>query len=208
MKNYLLTFWLVTSLILSGCKGCSKSGQKELLGKKERSSLNSVDDGKQNISSGKEVLATTGKVISILDGDTYDILLDGKRMIRIRMEGIDAPEKGMPFYRVAKKFLGDLCFEKNVRLEIHGKDNHERTLSFSYLEDGRELSHEMIKAGLAWHFKKYSSDTSLSNLEIEAHNLRIGLWKDNNPMPPWVNRRLHREGVSTKDSFNIKEDQY
>ncbi len=149
--------------------------------------------------------STTGKVISIIDGDTYDILLDGNKAIRVRMEGIDAPEKGMPFYKVAKKYLGKLCFEKDIRLEITGTDNRERTLAFSYLQDGSELSHEMIKAGLAWHFKKYSSDASLSNLEIEAKNSKLGLWADNNPMPPWKNRKLHREGISTKDSFKIKE---
>ncbi len=148
---------------------------------------------------------TNGKVIAIIDGDTYDMLLDGNKTIRIRMEGVDAPEKGMPFYKVAKNYLGFLCFKKNVRLEIRSIDNHSRTVSYSYLEDGKELSHEMIKAGLAWHFKKYSSDSVLSNLEIEARILKLGLWSVNNPMPPWVNRKLHREGISTKDSFNIKE---
>ncbi len=148
-----------------------------------------------------------GKVISILDGDTYDILVEGNKTIRVRMEGIDAPEKGMPFYRVSKSYLGEMCFNKNVRLEVTGKDLHGRTLAFSYLDDGRELSHEMIKAGLAWHFKKYSTDKVLSNLEIEARNSKRGLWVNKNPMPPWENRRLHREGISTKDFFNIKESQ-
>ncbi|MEO7982811.1 MAG: thermonuclease family protein [Bacteroidota bacterium] len=149
----------------------------------------------------------SGKVISILDGDTYDILLEGNETIRIRMEGIDAPEKGMPYYNVSKKYLGQMCFEKIVRLEVTGKDNHGRTLAFSYLGDGTELSHEMIKAGLAWHFKKYSTDSVLSNLEILARDSKLGIWADKNPMPPWENRRLHREGISTKDSFNIDESQ-
>ena len=92
--------------------------------------------------------STTGKVIAILDGDTYDILLNGNTPTRIRMEGIDAPEKGMPYYKVAKNYLGQLCFGKEVRLQITGKDHHDRTLAFSYLADGTELSHEMIKAGL------------------------------------------------------------
>jgi micrococcal nuclease len=147
----------------------------------------------------------SGKVVSVIDGDTYDILIEGHNTIRVRMEGIDAPEKGMPYYRAAKAYLGKLCFKKNVRLETTGRDNHERLLAFSYLEDGTELSHQMIKSGLAWHFKKYSSDTTLSNLEAEARSAKIGLWSDDRPMPPWENRRLHREGISTKDSFKIKE---
>lgn len=147
--------------------------------------------------------ANTGKVIAIIDGDTYDILLDGNKTERIRMESIDAPEKGMPFYGVSKNYLGSLCFKKDVRLQITGKDNHGRTLAFSYLDDSTELSHEMIKAGLAWHFKKYSSDTVLANLEISARESKLGLWADSKPMPPWANRALHRGGISTKDSFNI-----
>lgn len=147
----------------------------------------------------------TGKVVGVIDGDTYDILIEGNKAIRVRMEGIDAPEKGMPFYKVAKNYLSVLCFGKQVTLNISGKDNHNRTLAFSYLEDGKELSHEMLKAGLAWHFKKYNSDTALERLEIEAKNSKIGLWQNENPMPPWENRELHRNGVSTKDSFKIKE---
>ena len=150
----------------------------------------------------------TGKVVSIVDGDTYDILIEENKVVRVRMEGIDAPEKGMPFYRVAKNYLGKLCFEKNVRLDGEEKDSRDRTLAYTYLEDGTELSHEMVKAGLAWHFKKYSTDSTLAALEIEAQNSRRGLWIDSQPMPPWENRELHRKGISTKDSFNIKEYQH
>lgn len=145
-----------------------------------------------------------GKVIGIIDGDTYDLLVAGNKTIRVRMEGIDAPERGMPYYKVAKNFLGSLCFEKNVILQVTGIDNHGRYLGFTFLDDGRELSHEMIRAGLAWHFKKYSSDKILANLESEARIAKRGLWKDKNPMSPWRNRSLHRQGVSTKDSFNVR----
>ena len=149
--------------------------------------------------------SNTGKVISIIDGDTYDILVNGNKTIRIRMEGIDAPEKGMPFYRVAKDYLGQMCFKKDVRLEIKDKDQHGRTIAYSYLDDGRELSHEMVKAGLAWHFKKYSSEISLSNLEMEARNAKLKIWSDEHPMPPWENRRLHRNGISTKNMFSASK---
>jgi endonuclease YncB( thermonuclease family) len=148
-----------------------------------------------------------GKVVGIVDGDTYDVLLNGNETIRIRMEGIDAPEKGMPFYKKAKNYLSELCFGKEVRLEIHETDDYGRKIAFTYLEDGTELSHEMIKAGLAWHFKKYNNDSDLSELETKARALKIGLWADKSPMPPWEDRALHRNGVSTKDSFDIKVGQ-
>lgn len=161
----------------------------------------------ENITSKNKENSVSGKVISITDGDTYDILMEEKRTMRVRMEGIDAPEKGMPFYKVAKRHLSDLCFGKTVTLEITGTDNHGRSLAYTYLEDGRELSHEMVKAGLAWHYKKYNSDTTLAILETEARRLRQGLWVDPKPMAPWVNRSLHRQGISTKDSFDIHENE-
>lgn len=154
-------------------------------------------------SNNTDFINETGRVVGIIDGDTYDILIDGNNSVRIRMEGIDAPEKGMPYYKKAKRYLSDLCFDKTVRLEIRNTDKHGRKVAFSYLEDGTELSHEMIKAGLAWHFKKYNSDDDLAKLEIEAQNAKIGIWSIENPMSPWENRALHRNGISTKDSFNI-----
>jgi len=147
----------------------------------------------------------SGRVVSVIDGDTYDILLSGNKTVRVRMEGIDAPERGMPFYRVSKNYLKSLCANKAVTVRITNKDQYDRYVGFTYLEDGTELSHAMIEAGLAWHFKKYNSDSDLATLETEAQTLKKGLWQDNNPMSPWENRRLHRLGISTKDSFDIKE---
>lgn len=165
--------------------------------------FSSCNSNNQNV---YETDSNTGKVVGIIDGDTYDILLNGSKTVRIRMEGIDAPEKGMPFYKKAKNYLSELCFGKIIRLEIHKTDSHDRKVAFSYLDDGTELSHEMIKAGFAWHFKTYNSDSDLSELEVRARELKIGLWVDESPMPPWENRALHRNGISTKDSFAIKRD--
>jgi endonuclease YncB( thermonuclease family) len=143
----------------------------------------------------------TGKVIGIIDGDTYDILIPGNITLRIRMEGIDAPEKGMPFYKVSKQYLAGLCFSKTVTIHVTGIDIHNRVLAYTYGPDGTELSHEMIKAGLAWHYAKYNSDHVMADLETEARIHRTGLWFDANPMAPWTNRSLHRKGVSTKGTF-------
>ena len=149
---------------------------------------------------------TSGKVIAIIDGDTYDLLLESKSTIRIRMDGIDAPEKGMPFYRVAKNYLGELCFNKNITILKTDDDIHGRIVAKSYLEDGRELGQEMIKAGLAWHFKKYSSDKVLADLENQARKNKVGLWIEPNPLAPWEIRKLHRQGISTKDKFVNSEN--
>lgn len=145
----------------------------------------------------------SGLVVKIYDGDTYEILMPDKTVKKIRMEGIDAPEKGMPFYSVSKKYLGTLCFQQEVNLTIKGTDRYNRTIARAYLKDGRELSEEMVRAGYAWHFIKYSQDVRLDSLEKIARAEKAGLWVDARPMAPWENRRLHRKGISTKDSFSV-----
>ena len=106
-----------------------------------------------------------GKVIGIIDGDTFDLLNDSNKTCRIRMEGIDAQERGMPFYQVSKNHLDSLCFGQRVAVQITQTESGNRKIGFSFLSSGSELSHEMIRAGLAWHFVKYNSDRDLAALE-------------------------------------------
>jgi len=143
----------------------------------------------------------SGKVIKVIDGDTYDLLTDDKKTIRVRMEGIDAPEKGMPYYKVSKNYLGSLCMNQRIEVVKTGEDKYERMLAFSYLSDGSELGHLMIAAGMAWHFKKYNDDEELANLEIQARSEKVGLWAENCPIPPWEVRRLQREGMSNDEIY-------
>lgn len=133
----------------------------------------------------------SGYVVKVIDGDTYDILLDGKQT-RIRMYGIDAPERGMDFYKVSKEYLGALCRENLIRIEKINTDRYGRTIAKSFLPNGHELGAEMIKAGLAWHFKKYSNDKDLAEFEIIAREKMIGLWSIENPTPPWDYRKRKR----------------
>lgn len=136
-----------------------------------------------------------GKVIKVIDGDTYDLLVDTTTM-RIRMDGIDAPERGMPFYKVAKEYLGDLCVGQNIKIITTKKDRYKRFIANSYLENGSSLSLLMVKAGMAWHFKKYSNDVELSDAELEAKSKRIGLWFDENPTPPWEWRANRKNKIN------------
>jgi micrococcal nuclease len=129
-----------------------------------------------------------GMVTHIVDGDTYDIMLSGQKT-RIRMDGIDAPERGMDYYKQAKNYLGELCKNNEIRVEITDTDRYGRSIAKSYLPDGRELGQEMVKAGMAWHYKKYSDDATLSQLEQEAKNSGIGLWSISNPEAPWEHRK-------------------
>ena len=137
------------------------------------------------------------KPIAISDGDTFTILQD-KRQVRIRIDAIDAPEKGMPYYKKSKQYLSSLCFGKYVTLKVIKTDRYGRLVARVILADGRDVSAEMIKAGMAWHYKHYSKDKTLATLEINARKNKLGLWNDTHPYAPWEIRKLHRKGISTK----------
>jgi endonuclease YncB( thermonuclease family) len=130
-----------------------------------------------------------GKVIKIIDGDTYDILLNNHTTKRIRMDGIDAPERGMPFYKSSKNYLSNLCFGTGVLIEPTGKDRYGRTLAKTWLANGKEAGLLMIDAGYAWHFKKYSTSVQLANAEITARKNRLGLWTEKSAVAPWTWRK-------------------
>ena len=148
----------------------------------------------------------SGKVIKIVDGDTYDILLKDNISKRIRMDGIDAPERGMPFYKVSKDYLGDLCFGEIVQIKQTSTDRYGRTIAKTYLANGSEVGLLMITAGVAWHYKQYSTDAQLANAEIEARKNRIGLWVDEAPVAPWAWRKNKKQkipasNIKTVDAF-------
>lgn len=125
------------------------------------------------------------KVIGIKDGDTFVVLIDGKEQ-SVRLEHIDCPEKKQPFGSKAKQFASDLCFGKYVQLNEKKKyDRNKRLISEIILNNGINVNKELVKNGLAWHFKKYSKDNDYSELEINARNNQIGIWSESNPIAPW-----------------------
>ncbi len=129
----------------------------------------------------------TGKVIGITDGDTIDILYNNKPL-RIRLEHIDCPEirKQQPFGAAAKKFTSDNCFGQIVRvLHKNEVDRNKRLIGEVINARGLNINKELVKAGLAWHFIKYSSNQEYAVLEKNARAIKVGLWKDPHPTPPW-----------------------
>ncbi|TXK49139.1 thermonuclease family protein [Pontibacter qinzhouensis] len=128
------------------------------------------------------------KVIAVKDGDTMDLLRNGQ-VIKVRLYGIDSPEKNQDFGQRAKQFASDLAFGKYVQLIAHNTDRYGRTVGTIILPDGRNLNEEMVRSGFAWHYKAYSKDLSLANLETDARRFKRGLWQDPNPTPPWDFRK-------------------
>lgn len=131
------------------------------------------------------------KVISIKDGDTIELLKNGKPL-RVRLLGVDAPEKNQDFGTVARQFTSDLCFGKTVNLVVDGNDRYGRTVGTIILPDGRSLNNELVRNGYAWHYKAYSHDETLAQLEIEARQNRRGLWEKPNATAPWEFRKARR----------------
>jgi micrococcal nuclease len=127
-------------------------------------------------------------VIGIHDGDSITVLTSENQQIKVRLEGIDCPELKQDFGQRAKLAASDLCFNKQVRVVQTGKDRYKRTLAFVYVGDVC-VNKELLKQGMAWHFKKYNHDPELANLEKEARSAKRGLWSQPAPIPPWEFRK-------------------
>lgn len=139
------------------------------------------------------ILAETiaGRVISVLDGDTLEVLVN-REPKRVRLAGIDAPEKGQAFGQRARQAASGLAFGQTVRVVAQGQDRYGRTVAEVLLPDGSSLNKRLVGAGWAWQYKRYSSDRGLADLEAEARRARRGLWADPHPTPPWEFRQSQR----------------
>ena len=131
----------------------------------------------------------SGPVVSVLDGDTISVMHNG-RAEKVRLSGIDCPEKGQAYDKRAKQAASALVFGKEVTLQTHGKDNYGRTLGDVFLLDGTNVNHELVKQGFCWWDWKYApGDTVLEGLEAEARTQHRGVWATESPMAPWEWRK-------------------
>lgn len=133
------------------------------------------------------------KVIAISDGDTFKGITQDKIEIRFRLQGIDAPEKGQPFSNKSKEKLSELIYGKRVGIKVHTKhDKYGRPVVYVYTPEGLDAGSEMLKAGMAWHFKKYDNSDIYSRLEQIARNQKVGLWQYDNPISPWDYKQMKK----------------
>ena len=135
----------------------------------------------------------TARVVGITDGDTIKVLAPGNKLVKIRLHGIDCPEGGQAFGKKAKQFVSDQCFGKTIQYREVDIDRYGRTVATVYLESGKELNLEIIKAGFAWHYRRYSDRQDYADAEEEARRAGIGLWVDKDPTPPWEWRRENQK---------------
>jgi len=134
-----------------------------------------------------------GRAEKIVDGDTFDILVDSE-LLRVRLAGIDCPERRQAFGNRAKERLSDLVFGKDVTVKWEKKDRDDRVLG-KVLLNGSDVNLRLIQDGFAWFFRRYAHELpeqdrkEYDQAEQKARNAKIGLWADKNPTPPWLFRK-------------------
>jgi micrococcal nuclease len=143
----------------------------------------------------------TGRVVGVADGDTITVLDANRQQHKIRLSGIDAPEKSQPFGDRSKQSLSALVFDKQVAVEWNKRDRYGRTVG-KILVNGVDANLSQVKAGMAWWYRDYAKEQSAADrrlyeqTEQQAQAQRLGLWSDKNPTPPWDFRHA-RAGVDT-----------
>lgn len=132
----------------------------------------------------------SGRVVKVTDGDTFILLDSARHQFRIRLNGIDAPEKGQDFFQESRHSLGNMLQKKHVSVRYQKKDRYGRILGDVYVDGNSWINFKMVVTGMAWHFKKYSSDKILAEAERTARRQRMGIWKHQLPIAPWDFRQL------------------
>ena len=133
-----------------------------------------------------------GKVVAISDGDTFTLLSEG-RLIKIRLAGIDAPERRQVFGNKARKSLAALAFNQRARVVEMDRESNGYIVGRVYI--GRvDVNAEMVRKGNAWVYRKYVQDERLYHLEKKARTMKRGLWAGDRPVPPWEWRRRGNAG--------------
>ena len=132
----------------------------------------------------------SAKVIGIKDGDTVVVLDTLNNQTTLRLAEVDTPEKSQAFGTKAKQFTSDQIYLKTIKYVVTDTDRYGRSIAMIYYDtDNKYLSAEIIKAGMGWHYKRYSTSKKLALLEDNAKKNKIGLWIDNNPIAPWEWRK-------------------
>jgi endonuclease YncB( thermonuclease family) len=131
-----------------------------------------------------------GRVVAIADGDTLTILTTDQGQHRVRLAGIDTPEKRQPFGQVAKDHLSSLVDGQTVTVNYDKRDHYGRIVG-KVLTSGTDAGLRQVEAGLAWHYKRYEQEQSdwdraaYARAEVQARAERRGLWRDPEPVSPW-----------------------
>jgi len=140
-----------------------------------------------------------GTIVSVADGDTVTLLDASRTQHRIRLDGIDAPERTQPHGQRARQSLTSIAHGRAARADCPKVDRYGRAVC-RVIVDGVDVGLEQIKRGYAWHYVRYAHEqraadrASYSRAESEARSANAGLWSFSDPVPPWDYRRAPRGG--------------
>lgn len=140
-------------------------------------------------------VSLTAVVVGVSDGDTITVLDADRRQWKIRLAGIDAPEKRQPFGQQSKQMLSERVFGKQVLVETGKTDRYRRTIG-KVMVAGEDVNLEQVSAGLAWHYKKYEREQSVADrmryasAEEDARRSLRGIWQQPVPVAPWDYRLM------------------
>ncbi|MFY7953916.1 MAG: thermonuclease family protein [Armatimonadaceae bacterium] len=138
----------------------------------------------------------SGRVVGVSDGDTITVLASGNRQVKVRLDGIDAPESRQDYGQRAKQLASDLVFGKQVTVTTKERDRYGRTVG-SVTVGGVDVNLAMVSAGMAWWYRQYApGNAALERAESSARAARRGLWASSSPVPPWEFRRGGRGSSS------------
>ncbi len=130
------------------------------------------------------------EVKKIVDGDTVHVFFQDE-LLKVRLTEIDAPERDQPYGINSTDFLKDLLKEGKVDIDISGTDRYGRKLGRLYWRD-KDINRELVSAGYAWVYDDYVTDLSFYDDQNRARYLKKGLWRDSDPIKPWIWRRLEK----------------
>ena len=144
-----------------------------------------------------------GLVVAITDGDTFTLLDARKEQVKIRLVGIDAPERSQAFGRVSSANLASIIFRKEIVASVTKIDRYRRCVSKVLIGES-DVSLEQLRSGLAWVYTEYLHELSATDRSLyttaarTARTNHLGLWTDSGPVPPWQFRRPRGTAASAK----------
>lgn len=144
------------------------------------------------------------RVVGVADGDTLTCLAAGNQQIKVRLNQIDAPERGQAFGQAAKRKLSSMVHGKEVRLETDGTDKYGRTIA-EVFSGSLNVNKEMVRTGYAWAFRQYVRDQEYIRLEEQARRASLGLWSEPNPIYPSEYRNGRTAGTVSQQVQPARE---
>lgn len=139
------------------------------------------------------------RLVKLSDGDSFELEDAQKRKVKVRLYGVDAPEGGQSYGNVSRNNLRKLLKGQKLLLRTMYKDNYQRRVAIVYLSqngkpDELSINQRQVQSGMAWVYDYYCTSAVCNTWKLEeamAQKQKLGLWKDANPMPPWLWRRAN-----------------